>query len=234
MRVFFGHQSVGQNVVDGLAELGGGLRVVDLDGASGADDATPALLHARIGANGDPRGKIDDFARRAAELHAAGVDTVMMKLCYADIGATTDTDGLLGHYARAVSHLRAHCPDLRVVHVTTPLRRMPLGARALARRALRRPEDGLRANAARAAYNAGLAARFGDDPLFDLAAAESGRPGGRTAGRRHAGRVVPSLAPEYTDDGGHLNARGRAVVARALARFLHDLDGRRQRMEQYP
>jgi lysophospholipase L1-like esterase len=60
-------------------------------------------------------------------------------------------------------------------------------------------------NARRELFNDRLRAEYGGrEPVFDLAAIESGGVGPR------------SLRADYTEDGGHLNALGRRDVATAL------------------
>src|SRR5687768_9629279 len=53
-RIYFGHQSVGNNVLDGLAALatkeGVELRILEAP----ADDGRPGIIHARIGQNRAP------------------------------------------------------------------------------------------------------------------------------------------------------------------------------------
>jgi lysophospholipase L1-like esterase len=76
------------------------------------------------------------------------------------------------------------------------------------------------ANARRYAFNQQLRARYAGLPLFDLAAAEATTENGRRDTFALAGARAESLHAAYTDDGGHLNAAGRA---RAAIEFLHAL-----------
>ena len=63
-RIFFGHQSVGANILDGVADIlreqqSAAVRVAD---ASGAPEFTPGmLLHATVGTNGNPDSKMASF-----------------------------------------------------------------------------------------------------------------------------------------------------------------------------
>jgi len=56
----------------------------------------------------------------------------------------------------------------------------------------------------------------GREPLFDLAAIQSARPGGGRMVFESNGKEYLALAPELTSDGGHLNEQGKRVVAEAL------------------
>ena len=73
-------------------------------------------------------------------------------------------------------------------------------------------------NARREAYSNLVRSTYaGSEPVFDIAIIESTRANGT---RCLDGTGVPALCPEYTTDGGHLNAAGKGLAARALVRFL--------------
>ena len=79
-------------------------------------------------------------------------------------------------------------------------------------------------NAKRARYNALLRKEYGTrDPFFDLARAESTLEDGRRIVWWGDGVEVESLAPEFSNDGGHLNVRGRRAVASQFLAFLATL-----------
>ncbi|MEW8211110.1 MAG: hypothetical protein AB2735_11665, partial [Candidatus Thiodiazotropha taylori] len=65
-RVFFGHQSVGNNIISGLQQLaeksGFGLNIVDLASIQ-AESQPSGLLHGPIGENRKPVSKCRDFER---------------------------------------------------------------------------------------------------------------------------------------------------------------------------
>ena len=98
-----------------------------------------------------------------------------------------------------------------------PLRTAPTALRTVARRVIGRPTHPEPArNAARHAFNTKLIQQFGARGLvFDLASIEAG---GASPGD------APKLLPAYTSDGGHLNASGKAAVAKAFMRFFDSLE----------
>ena len=139
-RVFFGHQSVGANVMEGVADLVAaeprlGLRVVT-DAA--ALDAGGAFLHGPVGRNGDPGGKTDDFAARLDGPLAGRVDVAFHKYCYVDVTAASDVPALFEHYRQTMARLAAAHPAVVFVHVTTPLVTVPTGAATSVKRLLGR------------------------------------------------------------------------------------------------
>ncbi len=76
-------------------------------------------------------------------------------------------------------------------------------------------------NIARNDFNKLLFEEFiGKEPLFDIAGIESTGYDGKRSAFKKAGKSFYSLAPEYTQDGGHLNETGRKRVAEQLLIFL--------------
>jgi len=63
----------------------------------------------------------------------------------------------------------------------------------------------------------------GKNNLFDLASFESTFTDGRRALYQSEGRSFEMLVPEYTDDGGHLNAKGQQIIAEQFLIFLSGL-----------
>jgi hypothetical protein len=60
----------------------------------------------------------------------------------------------------------------------------------------------------------------GRAPVFDLAVLESTRPDGSRVSYTQGADTVYTLAPEYTNDGGHLNEAAKRMVAEQLLIFL--------------
>jgi hypothetical protein len=219
-RIFFGHQSVGADVVGGLAALAEDqvvpLKIVETRDLAAVDG--PCFVHARIGRNRDPASKLEDFAALLDD--AAGsalyLDLAMAKLCYVDVTRETDTGELARLHDDTLDALAGRHPRLRLVPVTVPLTTGFFGLRGRAARLLGRADPAAPDNRARARYNDHLRARYADSGrLFDLAAVESASSAGRPGGDD-----TPALSPALTSDGGHLNRRGRKLAAVALVRTL--------------
>ena len=62
-----------------------------------------------------------------------------------------------------------------------------------------------------------------NEPVFDIAKFESVYPDGSRETFSEKGKTYYSLVPEYTDDGGHLNEKGRKIIAEQLLIFLANL-----------
>lgn len=223
-RVYFGHQSVGRNILDGVRTVLGDHPQIPLSIHETTDpgEMGPAVLgHSLIGRNGDPVGKADHFASLIREGIGDSVDVAMMKFCYVDFDPQTDHRSVFEEYRRRMADLRASYPDLRIVHFTVPLTSPQTGPRAWVKRIIGRPVRGYQDNRVRAGYNDVLRHEYeGKEPIFDLAALESTGLDQEVLTVRLHGERHPVLAPEYTDDGGHLNALGQRVVAERLLLFL--------------
>jgi len=223
-RIWFGHQSVGGNIMEGAAELAAsdprlGLRVVE-----GEPGEPGTLAHGSVGRNGEPGLKTDDFAARLEQGAAGRVDLAMHKYCYADIVDTTDVKRVFAHYRDTMERLRAEFPRVTFVHVTTPLVRVQSGPRAILKKLLGRAPLRYAANFRREDFNALMRAEYGGrEPLFDLAELESTRPDGSRETIELHGRRAYALYPGYTSDGSHLNAAGRRRAAEALLALLAGL-----------
>jgi hypothetical protein len=223
-RILLGHQSVGRDVLAGVKSLAGetgvALRIEEIDGVP--PDDGPGLFHARIGRNGDPESKCQAFAALLNRPERPRYDLAMMKFCYVDLqrDSALEVAAMLDRYSRLVSALRVERPDVRLVHISMPLRAEPQGWKAALKRLLGRdiPED--RDNELRNAFNDGLRKRFSSEPFFDLAQVESTRGDASRSSITLDGRTTYTLAREYTYDGGHLKPDAQRVIAAEFLRTL--------------
>jgi hypothetical protein len=220
--VFFGHQSVGMNLIEGLRELsaeqGVPLRVVEEKGR--LDVPAGTFAHSYIAENGDPMRKLRSFAQ-ALDGAAAEPAVALMKFCFVDFRADTDARALFAAYRETLAGLSARHPGISFVHVTTPLTTVQGGMKGAVKRLLGRAPAGLLENARREEYNALLRAAYrGREPFFDLAEAESTRPDGTREIVEWHGAAVPALVPAYTADGAHLAGMGQTRAAREFLDVL--------------
>ncbi|MDQ2639177.1 MAG: SGNH/GDSL hydrolase family protein [Pseudomonadota bacterium] len=218
LKVAFGHQSVGANIIDGIRRIAsrGGVRLNVSEGRHGF--VGPAIHHFTIGENGNPAGKIQDFSDTMQSAMAGTADVAFMKLCYIDFGSGADPVATARRYTAAVEVLSATQPATIFVPMTAPLTTVQTGPKAWIKRLLGKSPAGEEENLLRAQFNAALREHYsGDARLFDLAAIESAH--GAVSFIRD-GRTFEALAPQLTDDGGHLNEEGQDRVATALLRHL--------------
>ncbi len=230
-RIFFGHQSVGGNIMDGVADLVReqptlGLRVLDLDGVRSTEGGF--FAHAKVGRNEYPATKTGEFARLLNEGLASRVDIAFHKYCFADILENTNTKAVFQHYRNTMIRLRAAYPNVTFVHVTVPLMAVQSGPKALVKKMLGRAPDGYQDNFRREQFNELLRREYtGREPVFDLAAIESTAPDGTQETITFKGTSGRTLLPSYTSDGGHLNELGRRRVVEELVVLLAQLPASR-------
>jgi hypothetical protein len=226
-KFYFGHQSVGYDVVNGIADLVKldpriGLKVVETSDLAAFD--APVFAHSKNGENKKPDVKIAAFESALDGGLGGRVDVAFFKFCYVDITPETDVEKLFAAYRESMGRLRDRFPSTRFIHLTSPVTVVEAGPKAWAKRVLGRPLAGEEANVARSRFNALLRASYeGKEPVFDLAAAESTYPDGRQASFDWKGASYPRLIPAYSYDGRHLNEVGRQWVAAHLLRFLAEL-----------
>ncbi len=222
-RIFFGHQSVGRNIMDGVAEVLAAeprVRLAVVETKDAAAMREPGLYHARVGRNTRPDEKEAEFAAIADTAFASGSGVGILKFCYADVGRDTDPEALFASYRQRVAALAARHPGLVLVHVTMPLTTVESPRGYWKNRLLGRP-TARDLDALRGRYNALLRAAYeGREPVFDLAALESTREDGSRAFFRRGADTVFTLVPEYTTDGGHLGPAARRRVAEQFLIFL--------------
>jgi hypothetical protein len=220
-RVFFGHQSVGGNILDGVRDLlrdnGRDWPIVEL---GPPPPAGGALIHARVGANQQPLSKCEDFRRTIDEGRAGAVDVAVLKFCYIDIEPTTDYAVVCDRYRATLEDLARRHPSTVFVAATVPLGHAKRGADVRVRELLGRPNQAKLKNLARHAFNERLRQSWTTAPLFDLARAEATGPDGEHDTFTYRGETSENLVASYTDDGGHLNASGRRAVAAEFVRTL--------------
>ncbi len=201
LKVLFGHQSVGNNLIAGLAVLGRnhperyGWRIQAQPNLAWFQGGG-GLGHFPVGRNGDGPGKVRDFVRWMDTLgYGAAVDVAMMKLCFVDLQgpAGSDAPGLFQAYREGMESLEQAHPTVRLVWWTQPLVKQ--------------------GNRVRNEFNQMVRehCRSQGKCFFDFADLESHDP----AGVESTDGAGPCLFSGYTRDGGHLTEEGSVRMARA-------------------
>ncbi len=208
-RVAFLHQSVGQDLEDGVNANGVATDYVTSSGTVTAPGFSGGLFTT---SNGNPLGKIAEWRAFALRNGPARLHVAAMKFGYADVEG--DLTSFESAYASAAAAIRA--AGMRVLHVTPPL-------------VYNAPSD----NAPKAQLRAWMLSAFPGDVIFDLADAESVDP--VTGARCERGgfweicaRVRSTAACPSAGQGvdapsgqGHLCAADAARVARAFLYAVH-------------
>jgi hypothetical protein len=126
-RIFFGHMSVGQNIIEGIEDLLAQhptlkLNIVQTDAP---DLSSPGFLaHGPVGENWKPLEKIDDFDKKISGGLGEKTDIAFFKFCYIDMMAENtedqDVDKVFSRYQQTMAKLKTQYPNTRFVHFTAP------------------------------------------------------------------------------------------------------------------
>lgn len=232
-KIYFGHQSVGYNIIDGIKDVmkeNPQVKLNLLETTNPSDFKRPLFGHSKVGRNQDPEGKMTGFADMLAKGIGNEVDIALLKFCYVDIVATSDINKILAQYKTAITTLRSKYPRIRFVHLTVPLEISSPSWKTWIKKAIGKGDFWeYKDNVSRNKFNENLRKLYNnDEPIFDLATLESTYAGAGRSSFVLSGKTYYSLTPSYTDDGGHLNATGRKVVAEQLLIYLAFMeDGQR-------
>lgn len=229
-RIFFGHQSVGYNIIDGIIDILDEynhikLNIVETDELAKFD--RPIFAHSRIGKNTDPASKIKSFINIMDSGVGGKLDIAFFKFCYVDIIRDSDPQKIFGIYSAAIDDLKERYSRITFMHVTVPLCSAPV-------RAERKIKENIKLligmpgllddNISRHLYNRLLNEKYSEtEPVFDLALLESVNPDGFRSYAKKGSEKVFFLSPQYTNDGGHLKQECRKRIAEQLLIILAEI-----------
>jgi hypothetical protein len=222
-KILFGHQSVGANLLGALPDVYRAAHMPAPLVVETRDVVTSEggfVAHAYVGVNGDPLGKLDDFARMVDGRLGNEVDVALVKFCYADIVAATDVRAVFDAYTSTMADLEARHPDVRFLYTTVPVtadRNLKARIKAVLGR-----DDGMGPddNRARQRYNELIREQYGmSGRLFDIAAVESTMQTSPTR-RGDGDGTYYVLNDDLRSDRGHLNEQGAEAAAAEFVRVV--------------
>lgn len=228
--IYFGHQSVGFNIMEGVQDIIKTHPAVHLSVVETTDAATvgPGVFaHSKVGRNMQPEVKIADFRKFLGEGVGQKADFAALKFCYVDIDRNSDVRGLFKAYVEAIESIKKQYPALTIIHFTLPLTVSKTTWKTRIKKLIGKTDlweyaDNIKRNE----YNSLLLEKYtGKELILDIAQIESTRPDGTRQAFSLKGLTYYSMAPEYTSDGGHLNENGRKKVAEQLLISLANLNG---------
>jgi len=222
-RILFAHHSVGDNIIDGLRTIAKenniSLKITDINDKSLSNEN--AFVSMTPGTNKDPKSKIDSFVSQIKELDNSFIPQIaFMKFCYVDFNPATDVGELFQYYKESIGTLKIEKPNIRIIHVTSPLKPRPKSLKDRLKRVLGRQVWEDSANIKRNQFNALLTQTFKQEIIFDLAKIESTRPDGTRATFSENNKTYYNLVDNYTDGSGHLNHVGSKKVAAEMIEIL--------------
>ena len=229
-KIYFGHQSVGYNIVEGMEEIVKANPRINLNIVKTSEPAAfekPVFAHSGVGRNGNVDSKIESFENIMDSGVGDKVDIAFFKFCYVDVTRDSDPKKVFDSYKSAIEDLKSRYPRTKFLNVTVPICSVPKDIKRNLKQTVKtilgRPgvvEDNMK----RQRYNLLLRdACFQKEPFFDLALTESVGPGSKRCYTSKGTEKVFMMASEYTDDGGHLNSLGRKKAAEQLLIILAEL-----------
>lgn len=229
-KLYFGHQSVGYNIIDGIREIQNENPKIKLnikETKNLSDFSGPVFAHSANGENMNPESKINDFAKSMKDGLGNKVDSAFFKFCYIDFDLNSNIDNIFNKYKSSLDDLIKRFPNTRFFHFTVPLTSdmkpgLKNSVKDLLKRILGRATSGdvnSEINIKRNKFNDLLKKEYGAD-VFDIAAIESTYPDGKRERRVKNNISYYSLIPDYTSDGGHLNNTGKRIVADRFLVFM--------------
>lgn len=231
-KIYFGHQSVGFNIMDGIKEImkkNPAIRLNLRETKDPGEFKTGIFAHSPNGENLHPKTKVDAFVKTMTSGLGRSVDIAFFKLCFVDINPDTDVKELFKYYKTALTSLKAKYPKVIFIHATVPLttedeqlsaadRIKDLVKKVLGRRT--RAQTAVLSNINKNEYNRLLRDEFRSDYIIDVEQYESTRPDGTRLISTKEGKKHFSLVPAYSSDGGHLTGIGKIAVADSVLALL--------------
>lgn len=226
-RVFFGHQSVGMNVLDAVPAVYADHGVSAPPIEQGRAEAGPNggfIAHKSIDEGVIDAGKtaLEDFDRTMRGGMGRQVDVALMNFCWGDVFSDTDVDALFARYRDTMAALERDFPNVTFIHVTVPLTTEPgrflfTELKTWVKTLIgRRDVFSQRANVLRERLNALIRGEYAGRHLFDLAAIESTKPDGTRVSGRYDDQGYFALYDGYASDMAFLNAVGAKIAATAF------------------
>lgn len=224
MKVLFGHQSVGGNIIEGINEILNDqqkekVRIVNLKETNAINDLN--IIHFYVGENEYPISKIKAFKEVMSTYSENKPDLAFFKFCYLDIDKNTNVEEVFSAYKDAITDLQQTYPDVKFAHITVPLTVNDSFVRGLVKKIIGRPDN----NLMRKKFNEMLMKEYSENsPIFDLAKIESSYADGSRNQNSSGDDTYYALVNEYASDSGHLNEQGRAIVSYEFLEFLNNID----------
>ncbi len=233
-KIYFGHMSVGYNIIDGINDLMKSNPAIKLniqDTTDLSNFKNGVFAHSQNGENVKPKTKVDAFVKTMDSGLAKQVDIAFFKFCYVDINKDTDVKELFKYYTSAMSKLKKKYPNVTFLHMTVPITtegemvNIKTQLKEIIKKIIGREtnkQQDISSNIKRNEFNDLIKSEYDPKIIIDLEQFESTNNDGSPYWSNNGGVKHKSMVPAYTFDGGHLNETGRIAIA---DKFLTQLAG---------
>jgi len=224
-KILFGHASVGNNIIAGIQDIIASdnrfknIHIKEFKAGDRLDE--PGIYHFGLKKNGFPKRKSDHFVKSLVENDIGEkIDIAFFKYCYVDIERDSNVEDLFDYYTDTVESIHKQYPNIKLLHVTTPLYSHGKGMKGFIKRIIKTDRHNIKRNE----FNDIVIEKYQDEnPIYDLSTIGSTYHDGSRSSFKYKGKTYYSLANEYTNDGGHLNEIGRYYAAKELLNTLADI-----------
>lgn len=221
-KVYFGHQSVGYNILEGIKKITAQNEELDFikiltleeykNNVFPENDSLFYFIHSKIGTNTQPDLKIKDFQDKLDSLK--GLDAAFMKFCFVDITRKTEVNTLFNNYIEAMDNLEERYINTKYLYFTCPISIRENLVIGILKEIMQTPDD---LNKNRNKFNNLLRAKNNIE-LFDIAYLEANEDEASEPQKREF------MKKKYaTSDGGHLNEYGSEKIGYYLLVKLNNL-----------
>jgi hypothetical protein len=225
-KIYFGHQSVGLNIIYGIKDLmkeNPQIKLNITESADKSDFKAGVFAHSKIGQNKDPKSKIEEFVKIMDSGIGNSADVAFLKFCYVDVKAGTDINKVFNEYKNATADLKEQFPQTTFIHLSVPLKAILKSTwktwikGILGKDVDLGHDDNIKRNEINKLFEMEYQA---GKQFFNIAEIESTFPDGTRSTFEKDGKSYYAMVPTYTDDSGHLNEIGRKKVAEQLLLIL--------------
>ncbi|MCP4672192.1 MAG: hypothetical protein GY857_12900 [Desulfobacula sp.] len=226
-RIFFGHRSVGNNILQGIDDIltqypGIHLKILKYEAVKRPKDK--GIIHAWIDQNGSPQSIADDYTRMVEKIPGKDMDFALIR--FTPWYGKTDMDEIFKDYTIAIEQLKQRHPKTVFIHGTFPLNHSKTSFKTWIKKLIGKKEiweyDG---NILANRFNEKLRDNYlGKQPFYNLELIQSTYPDGRRSQFTLDGKKYFNLIKDYTYDNTHLNEKGRQMAAERLLTLLDSIN----------
>ena len=181
-KIFFGHHSVGNNIINGVVDLQKEhleIRLNIVKSHDASQFSSPIFAHSPVGSNTDSSSKIKEFDVFIRNGIGACADMAFFKFCFVDVVRGTDIRQLFEEYKTVISKIQQDYPDLMVLHCTVPLQVHKISWKTVVKNSMNFTSWKYTDNVRRNEFNMMLLEEYGrSGKVFDLALFEATRQDG--------------------------------------------------------
>jgi hypothetical protein len=227
-KIYYGHQSVGNNIMVGIKDLVKENPQIRLKFTRNAEEHKIAIglfANSRLGQITDPLLMVEEVTRSMEKTLGVAADIAVLRFSYGDVYAKKNVEEVFDNYQMAFSILKKKYPQTKFVHVTLPLDTTKTSWKLWVKQLLRKQEIWeYETNIRRNDFNELLRKKYkGLNPVFDIAELQSTFPDGKRSTFTKNGKTYYSMIANYSYDGHHLNQTGREIAAEKLLLLLASL-----------